>query len=125
MPNNNNSRKSIDDFRNPAGYLTPSATKKAVMRLNGNGGDPDTKSGEISRISYYSLLNNRDLKKLLPQLTRNTASKDVIQGHIQNLPASTQARATKLFKKMKPTYDEVRTKNEDGTTSKSVERFKY
>ena len=90
-----------------------------------NNGGKDSKSGEPLQIDYFHLGGNRNLSNLLKDLSKNrsSASRDVIQGHIDNLPDSAQNRANALFKKMSPSYSEIFTTGEDGKRNKEVVRY--
>ena len=90
-----------------------------------NNGGKDSKSGEPLQIDYFHIGGNKPLSNLLKDLTKNqsSASRDVIQGHIRNLPNSAQNRASALFEKMTPSYSEVFTPNKDGGRDKEVVRY--
>jgi len=90
-----------------------------------NNGEEDSKSGERLQIDYFHVGGNRNLSGLLKDLakSRSSASRDVIQGHINNLPQSAQNRANAIFKKMSPSYSEVFTPNKDGGRDKEVIRY--
>lgn len=90
-----------------------------------NNGGKDSKSGEPLKIDYFFVGGNKPLSNLLKDLTKNksTASGDVIQGHIANLPKSAQNRASALFEKMTPSYSEVYSTSEDGKRNKEVVRY--
>ena len=90
-----------------------------------NNGGKDSKSGETTKIDYFYVGGNKPLSNLLKDLTKNqsSASRDVIQGHIRNLPNSAQNRASALFEKMTPSYSEVFTPNKDGGRDKEVVRY--
>lgn len=88
-----------------------------------NNGETDSKSGETTKIDYFHVGGNRQLSNILKDLTKSSASRDVIQGHIENLPNSAQRRATAIFEKMSPSYSEVYTPNKDGGRDKEVVRY--
>ena len=107
---------------------TPTTFRKdsyAMQYAMQNNGGEDSKSGEPLKIDYFHVGGNRNLSNLLKDLTKNqsSASRDVIQGHIDNLPNSTQRRANAIFKKMSPSYSEVYTPNKDGGRDKEVVRY--
>ena len=90
-----------------------------------NNGGKDSKSGEPLKIDYFYFGENKNLSSLLKDLSKNrsTASRDVIEAHIRNLPNSAERRATAEFEKMKPSYSEIFTPNKDGGRDKEVVRY--
>lgn len=116
MKMNSRQLHSDDAFR-----MDSYATQYAMQ----NNGGEDSKSGEPLKIDYFHVGGNRNLSNLLKDLSKNrsSASRDVIQGHIDNLPTSAQNRANAIFSKMTPSYTEVYTPNKDGGKDKSVVRY--
>tara|TARA_R100000908_G_C3744716_1_gene140329 strand:+ start:1059 stop:1427 length:369 start_codon:yes stop_codon:yes gene_type:complete len=106
----------------PTTFRADSDAMQYAMQTNGG---KDSKSGEPLQIDYFHVGGNRNLSNLLKDLSKNrsSASRDVIQGHINNLPNSAQNRANALFKKMKPSYTEIFTTGEDGKRNKEVVRY--
>lgn len=106
----------------PTTFRADSYAMKYAMQNNGG---KDSKSGEPLKIDYFYVGGNKPLSNLLKDLSKNrsSASRDVIQGHINNLPDSAQKRATAEFEKMTPSYTEVFTTGEDGKRNKEVVRY--
>jgi|TARA_B100000035_G_scaffold48016_1_gene36602 hypothetical protein len=124
FPKSNNYTMKIGnrELHSDHAFRMDSYATQYAMQTNGG---KDSKSGETLKIDYFYIPKNKNLSNLLKDLSKNrsTASRDVIQGHIDNLPDSAQNRANAIFKTMSPSYTEVYKPNKDGGRDKEVIRY--